>query len=205
LAGSDILKKAPGVSARHASIVFQDVRNQLFAATIRDEVSFGPRALGLRPTEITRRVDSALAVCGLSHLADTHPYDVPVAQRRLVATAAVMALESDLVALDEPTAGLDEANITQLVSAMQHCHTQQRTVVLVSHDLNFCAAHTDRVILIRAGVVAIDARWDALDATQIALLDSEVGLPLGLHVAQQRSVTPGTPLHQLLCDPQALV
>ena len=205
LAGRDISKTAPGVSARHASIVFQDVRNQLFAATIRDEVSFGPRTLGLRPTEITRRVDSALAVCGLSHLADTHPYDVPVAQQRLVATAAVMALESDLVALDEPTAGLDEANITQLVSAMQHCHAHQRTVVLVSHDLNFCAAHTDRVILIKAGKVVIDTRWNVLDATQIALLDSEVGLPLGLHVAQQRGVAPGTPLHQLLCDPQALV
>jgi energy-coupling factor transport system ATP-binding protein len=116
-----------------------------------------------------------------------------------------MALESDLVALDEPTAGLDEANITQLVSTMQHCHAHQRTVVLVSHDLNFCAAHTDRVILIKAGKVVIDTRWNVLDATQIALLDSEVGLPLGLHVAQQRGVAPGTPLHQLLCDPQALV
>ena len=205
LAGRDISKTAPGISARHASIVFQDVRNQLFAATIRDEVSFGPRTLGLAQTEISRRVDAALAVCGLSHLADTHPYDVPVAQRRLVATAAVMALESDLVALDEPTAGLDEANITQLVGAMQHCHAHQRTVVLVSHDLNFCAAHTDRIILIKAGKVAIDTRWDALDASQIALLDDEVGLPLGFHVAQHRGVTPGTPLHQLLCDPQALV
>ena len=75
----------------------------------------------------------------------------------------------------------------------------------VSHDLNFCAAHTDRVILIKAGKVVIDTRWNVLDATQIALLDSEVGLPLGLHVAQQRGVAPGTPLHQLLCDPQALV
>lgn len=205
LAGRDIATIAPGLSARHASIVFQDVRNQLFAATIRDEVSFGPRTLGLATAEVTRRVETALQVCGLSHLADTHPYDVPVAQRRLVATAAILALESDLVALDEPTAGLDEANITQLVGAMQHCHTNQRTVVLVSHDLNFCAAHTDRVILIKAGVVAIDTRWDMLDAAHIALLDSEVGLPLGFHVAQQRGVTPGTPLHQLLCDPQALV
>ncbi|MEY2844778.1 MAG: hypothetical protein RL076_324 [Chloroflexota bacterium] len=205
LAGRDIHKTAPGISARHASIVFQDVRNQLFAATIRDEVSFGPRTLGLAQGEIDQRVERALAMCGLSAHADTHPYDMPVAQRRLVATAATMALESDLVALDEPTAGLDEASITQLVGAMRHCHTNQRTVVLVSHDLNFCAAHTDRVILIKGGVVAIDARWDALDAHQIALLDSEVGLPLGFHVAQQRGVSPRTPLHQLLCDPQALV
>lgn len=205
LAGSDIYKTAPGLSARHASIVFQDVRNQLFAATIRDEVSFGPRAIGLTPQEVTQRVETALMACGLSHLAETHPYDVPVAQRRLVATAAVLALESDLVALDEPTAGLDEGNITQLVGAMQHCHTHQRTVVLVSHDLNFCAAQTDRVILIKAGVVAIDTRWDTLTAAQIALLDSEVGLPLGFHVAQQRGVAPGTTLHHLLCDQQALM
>jgi cyclase len=69
-----------------------------------------------------------------------------------------MALESDLIALDEPTAGLDEANITQLVVAMDHASEHGRAVVLVSHDLDFCAAHTDRVVLIQAGVVAIDAR-----------------------------------------------
>ncbi|RLT22613.1 MAG: ABC transporter ATP-binding protein [Chloroflexi bacterium] len=101
LHGRDIKATAPGALAQQASIVFQDVRNQLFAATIRAEVTFGPSMLKLSAAEVTRRVDTALAICGLTALADTHPYDLPVAQRRLVATAAIMALESDLIALDD--------------------------------------------------------------------------------------------------------
>lgn len=204
LLGRDIKNTAPGASAPHASIVFQDVRNQLFAATIRAEVAFGPSMLKLSPAEITRRVDTALAICGLTALADTHPYDVPVAQRRLVATAAIMALESDLIALDEPTAGLDEANITQLVAAMDHASSHGRAVVLVSHDLDFCAAHTDRIVLIQAGIVAIDARWDALNNDQLTMLKNEVGLPLGQATCVDRAIAPQTSLARLLCQPSAL-
>lgn len=204
LSGRDIKTTAPGALARQASIVFQDVRNQLFASTIRAEVSFGPSMLKLPVAEVTRRVDTALAICGLTALAHTHPYDVPVAQRRLVATAAIMALESDLIALDEPTAGLDEANISQLVTAMDHATAHGRTVVLVSHDLNFCATHTDRVVLIQAGVVAIDARWDTLTSAQLTLLQHEVGLPLGQATCVARAIVPQSLLAQLLCQPSAL-
>jgi energy-coupling factor transport system ATP-binding protein len=204
LHGRDIKNTAPGASAPHASIVFQDVRNQLFAATIRAEVSFGPGMLKLSAADVTRRVDTALAICGLTAFADTHPYDVPVAQRRLVATAAIMALESDLIALDEPTAGLDEANITQLVVAMDHASEHGRAVVLVSHDLDFCAAHTDRVVLIQAGVVASDARWDELSSTQLTLLNDEVGLPLGQATCVDRAIAPQSALARVLCQPLAL-
>jgi energy-coupling factor transporter ATP-binding protein EcfA2 len=204
LHGRDIKTTAPGALAQQASIVFQDVRNQLFAATIRAEVTFGPSMCKLAAAEITRRVDTALAICGLTALADTHPYDVPVAQRRLVATAAIMALESDLIALDEPTAGLDEANITQLVTAMDHASSHGRAVVLVSHDLDFCAAHTDRVVLIQAGVVAIDARWDALSSAQLTLLNDEVGLPLGQATCVDRAIAPQSTLARLLCQLSAL-
>ena len=204
LHGRDIKTTAPGALAQQASIVFQDVRNQLFAATIRAEVTFGPSMCKLAAAEITRRVDTALAICGLTALADTHPYDVPVAQRRLVATAAIMALESDLIALDEPTAGLDEANITQLVTAMDHATAHGRAVVLVSHDLDFCAAQTDRVVLIQAGVVAIDARWDALTSDQLNLLQHEVGLPLGQATCVDRAIAPQSTLARVLCQPSAL-
>ena len=186
------------VTSKQASIVFQDVRNQLFAATIRAEVTFGPSMLKLSAAEVTRRVDTALAICGLTALADIHPYDLPVAQRRLVATAAIMALESDLIALDEPTAGLDEANITQLVTAMDYATAHGRAVVLVSHDLDFCAAQTDRV------VVAIDTRWDTLTSAQLSLLQHEVGLPLGQATCVERALAPQSALARVLCQPSAL-
>ena len=158
----------------------------------------------ITPAELSAGIDTALAICGLTALADIHPYDLPVAQRRLVATAAIMALESDLIALDEPTAGLDEANITQLVTAMDYATAHGRAVVLVSHDLDFCAAQTDRVVLIQAGVVAIDTRWDTLTSAQLSLLQHEVGLPLGQATCVERALAPQSALARVLCQPSAL-
>lgn len=202
--GHDIARTAPGQNARHVGIVFQDVRNQLFAATIRDEVAFGPRTLGLSTNDIQKRVDAALQTCGLTDVADMHPYDIAPAKRRLVATAAVMALESDILALDEPSAGLDEASIAQLVNAIETTTTHGRTVILVSHDLNLCAAYTERIVLIKSGRVAIDSTWQTLTLAELQLLDDEVGLPIGHKLALMHQIEPNTPLGCHLCNPRAL-
>jgi energy-coupling factor transport system ATP-binding protein len=204
LNGTAIGTTAPGALARQMSIVFQDVRNQLFAATVRAEVAYGPSLLGISAAEQQRRVESALTACNLSADADTHPYDLPVARRRLVATAAIMALESDIIALDEPTAGLDDASIQSLSQALGTCTAAGRTVVLVTHDLDFCATHTDRVILLAGGRIILDAQWTALSDTQIELLASHVGLPLGFDVARRAHIKAGTALHRTLTAADAL-
>lgn len=202
--GHDIARTAPGQNARHVGIVFQDVRNQLFAATIRDEVAFGPRTLGLSTSEIQQRVDYALSTCGLTDVAEIHPYDIESARRRLVATAAVMALRSDILALDEPSAGLDEASIAQLVNAIETTSAQGGTVILVSHDLNLCAAYTERVVLVKAGRVVIDNTWQALTLAELQLLDDEVGLPIGHKLALLHQIEPTSSLGRHLCTPHAL-
>lgn len=202
--GTSIAQRAPGQNARHVGIVFQDVRNQLFASTIRDEIAFGPRTLGLPPHEVNRRVTNALALCGLIEVADMHPYDLAAARRRLVATAAVMALESDIVALDEPSAGLDEASIDQLITAIDTTTARGQSIILVSHDLNLCAAHTERVLLIKAGQVAIDSTWQTLTLAELQLLNDEVGLPYGHALALIHQIEPQSALGKHLCTPFAL-
>lgn len=202
--GHDIAKRAPGRASRCASIVFQDVRNQLFAATVAEEVAFGLKLLKLDHATITARVAQTLARCGIAEWADSHPYDIPAALRRLVATAAVMALESDILALDEPTAGMDEAAIAHLAHAINDIHTQGRSVVVVSHDLNFCAAYTDRVVLLKQGRIALDAQWSELGDTDMQLLAEEVGLPLGHACCAQRAIPTTSPAGQLLCSADAL-
>lgn len=204
LHGRDIKTTAPGALAQQASIVFQDVRNQLFAATVRTEVAYGPSLLGISKSDQERRVIDAMAVCGLTDDADTHPYDLPVARRRLVATAAILALESDIIALDEPTAGLDSDSIETLSSAIATCTKAGRTVILVTHDLNFCATHTDRVVLLAGGRIVLDAHWASLNDDHIALLEHEVGLPLGFDVARTCGIAAGSALHQCLTSPAGL-
>jgi energy-coupling factor transport system ATP-binding protein len=204
LNGINIAKRAPGASAQQMSIVFQDVRNQLFAATVRTEIAYGPSLLGIPKIDQERRVKDALDTCGLTADADTHPYDLPVARRRLVATAAIMALESDVIALDEPTAGLDSHSIETLSSAISACTQAGRAVILVTHDLNFCATHTDRVVLLAGGRIVLDAHWSSLNDDQIALLASEVGLPLGFDVARACGISAGSALHHCLTSPAGL-
>ncbi len=204
LDGHDIVKWAPGRASRIASIVFQDVRNQLFAASIQAEVAYGPQLLKLPASEITARVQQAMQLCGLADLGDVHPYDIPPARRRLVATAAVIAVGSDIIALDEPTAGMDEAGIAQLSHALGHLHAHQRSCIIVSHDLNFCVTHTDRVVLLKDGQIVLDAKWQHLTLADLALLDAEVGLPIGHACCLHHHIEPTSTIGQHLVDPAAL-
>lgn len=168
--------------ARHVGVVFQDVRNQLFARTVRDEIRFGPRNLGFSPEKVRALTEAAIDALDLRDVVDEHPYDLPHARRRLVAIAAVLAMDTTLLVLDEPTAGLDSASISLLVRLIDDLAARQRSVLVVSHDLDFCYEALDRVILMREGQIALDGRFANLDNTQMATLDSDVGLPIALRL-----------------------
>ena len=181
---ADTHKQTVAMCARHVGIVFQDVRNQLFARTVREEVRFGPRNLRYDIAQVERLVDGALDALGLRAVADTHPYDLPPAMRRLVAVAAVLAMNTALVVLDEPTAGLDSAAITRLTAVCRDLAAQGRSVAVITHDLDFSHEALDRVVLVRDGAIALDSTWASLDENELALLNENVGLPLAVRVAQ---------------------
>ena len=181
---ADTHKQTVAMCARHVGIVFQDVRNQLFARTVREEVRFGPRNLHYDAVTIERLVDGALDALGLRAVADTHPYDLPPAMRRLVAVAAVLAMNTALVVLDEPTAGLDSAAIARLTAVCRDLAAQGRSVAVITHDLDFSHEALDRVVLVRDGAIALDSTWAGLDENELALLNETVGLPLAVRVAQ---------------------
>lgn len=168
--------------ARHVGIVFQDVRNQLFARTVRDEIRFGPRNLGFSPEKVSALTEAAIDALDLRDVVDEHPYDLPPARRRLVAIAAVLAMDTPLLALDEPTAGLDNASIDALMRLIDDLAARRRSVLVVSHDLDFCYEALDRVVLMRDGRIALDGRFADLDCAQMEALTSEVGLPIALRL-----------------------
>jgi energy-coupling factor transport system ATP-binding protein len=176
-ASQDIRKRTVASCARQVGIVFQDVRNQLFARSVREELRFGPRNLGYPAERIERLVDEALAALDLAGVADEHPYDLPPARRRLVAVAAVLAMDTPVLVMDEPTAGLDGAGVAGLVRLVHDLAARGRCVVTISHDLDFCADTAERVVLVQEGRVALDSSWQALDERAVALLDEQVGLP----------------------------
>ncbi|GIV98844.1 MAG: cobalt ABC transporter ATP-binding protein [Roseiflexus sp.] len=168
--------------ARHVGVVFQDVRNQLFARTVRDEIRFGPQNLGFAPEKVEALTETAIDALDLRDVVNEHPYDLPPARRRLVAVAAVLAMDTALLVLDEPTAGLDNASIDVLARLIDDLATRQRSVLVVSHDLDFCYETLDRVVLMRDGRIALDKRFAELDRAQMEALDSDVGLPIALRL-----------------------
>ena len=184
VAGIDTRSTTVARCARHVGIVFQDIRNQLFARTVRDELRFGPRNLGYGPAQADEMVARAMQVLGLADVAEVHPYDLPPALRRLVAVGAVVAMETDVLVLDEPTAGLDNPSIGRLTDLAALLASQGKTIIVVSHDLDFCFEALDRVILLKDGQLTLDTHWSSLAPAERSTLADTVGLPLALDAAQ---------------------
>ena len=142
--------------ARTVGMVFQDPGSQLFARSCWDEVRFGARNVGLRGGALDEAVAAALAAVGLDSEADTNPYDLGFARRKLLAIASVLAMRTPVVVLDEPTPGQDALGLVRLRTIVANLASEGRTVVAVSHDARFMAESFERVVVLEAGRVIAD-------------------------------------------------
>lgn len=180
-------------TAQMAAVVgmaFQDPDRQIFARRIRDEVAFGPRALG-RPADAVRAsVARALELVGLGDAADQNPYDFGHSRRKLLALASVHAMGTPVVVLDEPTTGQDAPGLRRVGQVIADLRSAGRTVIGISHDMRFVAETFERVVVMRAGRVVLDGApaevfaepaWPTLASTFIdPPLPARLGARLGL-------------------------
>lgn len=150
----DVATKRPDEMARRVGYVFQHADQQLFARTVREDVAFGPRQLGL---EAGPAVEAVLAELGLGVYADRHPYDLPLPLRKLAALAGVLAMEPGVLVLDEPTAGFDAGLRTLVVGALVRRINLGLTVIVVSHDLDFVTAVSVRRETMKGGLLGSEA------------------------------------------------
>lgn len=151
--GTPILRQPTGTFAGVIGYLFQDTDQQLFERTVLREVSYGPRAAGLRRVDALRRAADALEAVGLSAVADIHPYELAFVQRRLVALASLIAAGPSVWVLDEPTAGLDEPARTGLAALLVHNAQGGGAVVMATHDAAFSAAVAHRILRLEAGLI----------------------------------------------------
>jgi energy-coupling factor transport system ATP-binding protein len=142
--------------ARRVGYVFQNPDDQLFQSTVRSEVSFGPKNLGWAKERITARVEEVLEVVKLSQAAERHPYDLSPGERKRVALAAVLAMDTPVIVMDEPTTGQDYAGTELVGQIVDALHTHGKTVITITHDIDFCAEHCHRVIVMDEGRVLLD-------------------------------------------------
>lgn len=136
--------------------VFQNPDDQLFERTVAREASFGPRMLGRDAETINRLVERSLGAVGLADAGGANPYDLDLSRRKLVSLASVLAMNPAILVLDEPTTGQDPAGIERVGAVVRGMRDAGRAVIAITHDMEFAAAHFDRVVLMREGVVIAD-------------------------------------------------
>jgi cobalt/nickel transport system ATP-binding protein len=161
---------------RRVGIVFQDPDDQLFMPKVRDDVAFGPANLGLRGAALDRRVLEALDRVGMADFADRPPHHLSFGQRRRVAVATVLAMEPEILVLDEPSSNLDPASRRELAEILTGLDV---TVLMVTHDLPYAFQLCPRSVVLSDGVVVADgATYDVL--TDDALMSAHrLELPYG--------------------------
>jgi len=171
-------------------LAFQDPDRQIFAGKVRTEVSFGPRNLGRRGADVDAAVRAALVATGLDKDADANPYDLGYSRRKLLALASILAMDTPVVILDEPTTGQDARGIERVHRVVSDLSAAGRTVVAVSHDMRFVADAFERVVVMRDGRIVLDgppgdvfaeAAWPTLESTFLEPpLAARIGARLGL-------------------------
>ena len=137
-------------------LVFQYPEYQLFEMTVKDDVAFGPKNLGLDANEITARVQYALDAVGLDHTYyEKSPFELSGGQKRRVAIAGVLAMKPEILILDEPTAGLDPKSRNELFKQLQKMHHELGlTIVLISHSMEDVARYAEKLFVLYKGKIA---------------------------------------------------
>jgi energy-coupling factor transport system ATP-binding protein len=144
--------------AHRVGYVFQNPDEQLFSRNVGTEVAFGPRNLGYDSDRIQALVEDALEMTELTDKTETNPYDLSATWRKMVALASVISMDTDIVIFDEPTTGQDAVNIARIANVIKTLRERGRTVITITHDIDFCAENFERVIALSQGKVLLDGR-----------------------------------------------
>ncbi|MBL6628797.1 MAG: ATP-binding cassette domain-containing protein [Candidatus Actinomarina sp.] len=135
------------VLARKVGYVFQNPNHQIFAASVKDELEFGLRNIGNSEEQIKDKIEYISEEFGLTEYLETNPYRLGFSLRKTVGMASIIAMEPDVVVLDEPTTGQDYLGIKAIRSSIKNLKEQGKTVIVVSHDMPLVAEETDRVLV----------------------------------------------------------
>ena len=207
LDGKDIWsdKKLTRQSRFRVGLVFQYPEYQLFEETVYKDIAFGPKNMGLKPEEIDRRVREAAGFVGVTDaMLQVSPFDLSGGQKRRVAIAGVIAMEPEVLILDEPTAGLDpEGREGILANIESYRQAKNATIMMVSHSMSDVARLAERLLVMNNATLAMDGTPNEVFARAQELLDMGLDIPeitrIFLHLQKL-----GVPVNQVYTVEQAV-
>ena len=163
--------------ARRVGYVFQNPDEQLFSKNVGTEVAFGPRNLGYIGDQLQTLIKDALEMTELSDKTETNPYDLSTTWRKMVALASVIAMDTPIVIFDEPTTGQDAVNIARIANVIRTLRDRGKTIITITHDIDFCAENFERVVALSQGKVLLDGSANEVLAQEEILAGTYVEPP----------------------------
>ncbi len=178
VAGHAVTSKNLNHIREHVGYVFQDSDSQLFLSTVEDDVAFGPRNYGLSESEVEKRVNEALSLVHIEHLRKKQTYKMSGGEKKLAAIATILAMEPDIIIMDEPSIALDPRNRRNLISILNEIKALK---IITSHDLDFIMDTCERTVLIDEGRIIADGKTDTILRDETLLELHGLELPLSLY------------------------
>ena len=162
---------------RKIGFVLQDSDNQMFMPTVYEDMIFGPRNYGLSKEETEKRVDAVLAQLGLQNLKHRHNHKISGGEKRMAAIATILAMEPEMILMDEPSTALDPVNRRTVINTINRL---SQTKLIASHDLDMILDTCQRVILLSHGTIVADGNAETILRDKALLEDNRMELPFCL-------------------------
>jgi cobalt transport protein ATP-binding subunit len=188
VAGLDTTSTRSERLAAIVGYVFQNPDHMLFSTTVEGEVEFGPKNLGLSPSEIHSRVEEALEVTGLQRYRKESPLFFGKGMRRMITIAAILAMRPEVLVIDEPTTGMDYRGRQSVMALIDELHASGRTIIIITHDMKIVSDYAERVLVMSEGRLLLDAPPEELFARKDVLESSSLTPPQRIELAQGLSL-----------------
>ncbi|WP_294406397.1 energy-coupling factor ABC transporter ATP-binding protein [uncultured Clostridium sp.] len=182
--GKSIRKKDLNELRKNIGVVFQDADNQIIASTVLAEVSFGPMNLKLPREEVIKRVNEALNYMNILEFKDRPPHYLSGGEKKRVSIADIIAMKSEIIIFDEPTAALDPLNAQMLEEVLEKLSSEEKTLLISTHDVDFAYRWADRIIVFSDGQIIADGTPIEIFKNEETLRNANLKRPVMLDVYQ---------------------
>ena len=171
--------------SRTVGYVFQNPDHQIFSATVYEEIAYGLKNRDLEETVIRQRVQEALHFTGMENSEHKHPFTLSKGERQKIAIASVLALQPEIIIIDEPTTGLDWIGSLHIMQKIRELRAKGHTILMITHNMRLAAEYADRVILMKAGKIICDGEVHQV-LKDISLLTENSLLPTQISLLVQK-------------------
>lgn len=185
--GEKVKYKKSGVNAlrQKVGVVFQNPDKQLFAPSVYEEISFGPKNIGLTNSEIHSAVKKQISYLKLEDIASHNPSELSTGQKKRVAMASILAMDPELIVCDEPSANLDPEHEENLFSILNDLNTKEKTILISTHNVNRAYEWADYIIIMNKGKNIAEGTPEIVFNDESVLSNASLSLPAVLQITRE--------------------